>query len=57
MRRIPIFATLLVLAAVGVMLRLGFWQLDRLHQKEALLARYASAEALSAAVPFPDPPG
>ena len=53
MRRIPIFATLLVLAAVGVMLRLGFWQLDRLHQKEALLARYASAEALSAAVPFP----
>ena len=37
-RRIPIFSTLLVLAAVGVMIALGFWQLDRRAQKEALLA-------------------
>ena len=44
MKRIPIFPTLLVLIAVGVMVRLGFWQLDRLHQKEALLAQYAAAE-------------
>lgn len=42
-RRIPIVATLVVLAAVALMIRLGFWQLDRLDQKEALLARYASA--------------
>ncbi|MEJ5978619.1 SURF1 family cytochrome oxidase biogenesis protein [Novosphingobium sp. PS1R-30] len=53
MRRLPIFASLLVLAAVGVMIRLGFWQLDRLHQKEALLTRYAQASGLSADVPFP----
>lgn len=53
MRRLPIFATLLVLAAVGVMIRLGFWQLDRLHQKEALLTRYAAAQGMSAEVPFP----
>jgi len=53
MRRLPIFATLLVLAAVGMMIRLGFWQLDRLHQKEALLARYAQGSAMSAEVPFP----
>jgi surfeit locus 1 family protein len=52
-RRLPIVATLLVLAAVAVMIRLGFWQLDRLHQKEALLARYAAAGTLSADVPFP----
>ena len=44
LKRIPIFPTLLVLLAVGVMVRLGFWQLDRLHQKEAMLVRYAAAE-------------
>ena len=53
MRRIPIVATLIVLVAVAVMIRLGFWQLDRGHQKEALLARYAAASGLSATVPFP----
>jgi len=52
-RRFPVFATLLVLAAVAVMLRLGFWQLDRLHQKEALLARYAAAQRDPAPVPWP----
>ena len=40
--RFPIVATLVVLVAVGIMLRLGFWQLERLHEKEALLARYAA---------------
>ncbi|MGB7655552.1 MAG: SURF1 family cytochrome oxidase biogenesis protein [Novosphingobium sp.] len=44
-QRIPIFPTLLVLIAVGAMVRLGFWQLDRLHQKEALLAQYVAAES------------
>ncbi len=53
MRRLPILATLLVLAAVAVMIRLGVWQLDRMHEKEALLARYAAAPAMSADVPFP----
>jgi cytochrome oxidase assembly protein ShyY1 len=57
MRRIPIVPTLLVLAAVAVMIRLGFWQLDRLHQKEALLARYAAARTMSADVPFPQNAG
>jgi surfeit locus 1 family protein len=52
-RRLPLMPTLLVLAAVAIMIRLGFWQLDRLHQKEALLARYAAAQATSADVPFP----
>jgi surfeit locus 1 family protein len=43
--RFPVFATLLVLCALAVMIRLGFWQLDRLHQKEAMLANYAAAQA------------
>lgn len=50
MRRIPIFATLVVLAAVGIMVALGFWQLRRLHEKEALLAHYAAAQGGHAAV-------
>jgi cytochrome oxidase assembly protein ShyY1 len=44
-RPIPIIPTLIVLAAAAIMIRLGFWQLDRLHQKEAMLARYAAAES------------
>ncbi|MEN9718273.1 MAG: hypothetical protein RIQ99_1151 [Pseudomonadota bacterium] len=43
LRRVPILPTLIVLLAAAVMVRLGFWQLDRLHQKEALVARYAAA--------------
>ena len=43
-KRIPVFPTLLVLLAIGVMVRLGFWQLDRLHQKEAVMVRYAAAQ-------------
>ncbi len=38
--RIPVIPTVVVLAAVAVMLRLGFWQLDRLEEKEALIAEY-----------------
>ena len=40
LRRLPIVPTIVVLIAVGIMVRLGFWQLDRLHQKEELLTRY-----------------
>ena len=43
--KLPVLPTLIVLVAVGIMIRLGFWQLDRLHQKEAMLAQYAAAEA------------
>ena len=51
--RIPVLPTLLVLAGVAVMIGLGMWQLGRLEQKEALLARYAVASGMSADVPFP----
>jgi surfeit locus 1 family protein len=39
-RRLPIFATLIVMVAVATMLSLGRWQLARAVEKESLLARY-----------------
>jgi surfeit locus 1 family protein len=55
-RRFPVIPTLLVLAAAGVMIWLGFWQLRRLAEKEALLARYQAAQASPAEVPWPSSP-
>ncbi len=51
LKRIPIIPTLIVLIAVGIMVRLGVWQLDRMHQKDALLIRYAAAAQFSSDVP------
>ena len=56
LRRLPILPTVIVLAAVIVMAMLGFWQLDRMKQKEALLARYASSEGQTAESPGPPMP-
>ncbi|MET0195255.1 MAG: SURF1 family protein [Hyphomicrobiaceae bacterium] len=52
-RHFPVIPTLLVLVAVAIMVRLGFWQLDRLAEKEALLARYQSAQASGAEIAWP----
>ncbi len=52
MKRVPILPTLIVLLAAAYMVHLGFWQLDRLQQKEAMLARYTAAQNSSAEVPF-----
>ncbi len=54
-RKVPIVPTLIVLAACATMIALGFWQLDRKAQKEALLARYAQAQTMSSAIPWPSP--
>ena len=43
LRRIPVIPTIVVMIAIGIMVRLGFWQIDRMHQKDALLVRYAAA--------------
>ncbi|WP_108791612.1 SURF1 family cytochrome oxidase biogenesis protein [Erythrobacter sp. Alg231-14] len=40
MKRLPIIPTILVLAAAGVMVWLGFWQLGRADEKAALIAEY-----------------
>ena len=48
MKRLPIIPTILVAAAVAVMIGLGVWQLQRAQEKEALLARYEGASAAPA---------
>jgi cytochrome oxidase assembly protein ShyY1 len=42
-RKLPLLPTLVVALAVATMIGLGFWQLQRLEQKDALLAGYAAA--------------
>lgn len=54
-KRFPIVATLLVLAAVVVMIGLGEWQLRRARWKEGLLARYSQAENMPP-IAFPTTP-
>jgi cytochrome oxidase assembly protein ShyY1 len=46
MRRPPIVASVVVAAAVAIMISLGAWQLKRAKWKEGLLARYEQAEKL-----------
>lgn len=55
MRRLPLIPTLLVAAAVAVMIGLGVWQLRRAEWKEVLLARYAANRGLPP-VAFPKVP-
>lgn len=45
-RRLPLIPTLVVLAAVAVLIGLGVWQLGRATQKEQLLERSAAAQKL-----------
>lgn len=54
-RRLPLIPTILVVAAVAVMIGLGFWQIRRAHEKEALLAQYRAA-AGQPPVTFPTAP-
>lgn len=52
-RRVPIIPTIIVLAAVATMIALGIWQLGRMAEKEALLARYDAAAGSPDPVAFP----
>lgn len=45
-RNLPLLPTLIVGIAVAVMIVLGFWQIRRAGEKEALLARYEAARGL-----------
>jgi cytochrome oxidase assembly protein ShyY1 len=45
-RRVPLIPTIIVLAAIAVLIRLGVWQLHQAKRKEALLAQYTQAEKL-----------
>ena len=55
-RRWPLVPTILVLAAVAIMIALGVWQLQRKAEKEALIALYQRNMAMSATVAYPDLP-
>lgn len=48
MRGIPIIPTIFVVAAAGVMVWLGFWQLGRADEKEALIAEFQAVANLPA---------
>ena len=60
MKGIPLFVTILVLAAAGTMISLGVWQLQRAEWKNGLLESYAAASDQPAiaypAVPDADNP-
>jgi len=53
MKRLPVIPTIVVALAVAAMIALGFWQLARMGEKEAMIARYSEAVELSGEVPFP----
>lgn len=55
-RRWPLIPTLLVLAAVAVMIALGVWQLQRKSEKEALIALFQRNVAMSSMVAYPELP-
>lgn len=55
-RRWPLIPTLLVLAAVAVMIALGVWQLQRKSEKEALIALFQRNMAMSSLVTYPKLP-
>ena len=52
-RKIPVFATLVVVAAAATMVALGFWQLRRADWKEGMIARYEHALTMSSEVSWP----
>ena len=54
-KRLPVVPTLIVLAAVALMIALGVWQLQRAKWKEGLIARYAAADRLPP-IAFPAAP-
>ncbi|WP_422061753.1 SURF1 family protein [Sphingopyxis sp.] len=56
LRRWPVVSTIVVLAAVAVMIALGVWQLQRKAEKEALIALYERNMAMSSLVTYPKLP-
>jgi len=46
LRQLPIFPTIVVLIAAGIMVWLGIWQLGRAEEKAALIAKYAAIESV-----------
>ena len=53
--RVPVFTTIIVAAAIIVMIGLGLWQIRRSHENEQLLAQYHAAAKLPP-IAFPTAP-
>lgn len=53
LRDVPIIPTVLVAAAIATMIALGIWQLGRVDEKAALIARYEAALANPDPIAFP----
>lgn len=51
-RLVPVVPTIMVAAMLAVLVSLGLWQIDRMHQKEEMLAHYR-ANSLAAPAPLP----
>ena len=51
--RIPIIPTIIVAAAIAVMIALGFWQLARMGEKEALIAQAEQNLRMSSEAAYP----
>ena len=51
--RIPVIPTVIVAGAIAVMIALGFWQLSRMGEKEALIARAEQNLSISSEVAYP----
>jgi cytochrome oxidase assembly protein ShyY1 len=56
MMRLPLIPTIIVAAAVATMIALGFWQLGRMDEKEAAIARFQQASGLPPVAWPPAPP-
>jgi cytochrome oxidase assembly protein ShyY1 len=54
-RRLPVVPTILVAAAVALMIWAGFWQIRRSHENEQLLAQYRASAKLPP-IAFPTAP-
>jgi surfeit locus 1 family protein len=53
MKRLPVLASLIVLAAIVGMIALGFWQLQRADEKAAMLKQFDVNLAMSSEMAFP----
>ena len=51
MRRLPLIPTVMTLVMLAVLVRLGFWQLERREQKHRLIADLEAAETLPPVTP------
>ncbi len=52
-RQLPIFSTIIVIAAALTMVGLGIWQLGRADEKAALISQYSDATAAADLADFP----